>query len=173
VLKALHLDAAVAKKAKLVELAKAHLHADEKIHAAIEGAYETEFMGHDTVRKGVLIATSHRIVFFAKKLMGYDFESFPYGKISSLEQSKGMMGGKLKFFASGNKVSLKWITDKDFPGFVKGLQGRLSAPPQQPSTPTDAVDPAEQLAKLAKLRDSGVVTDTEFEAKKREILRRM
>lgn len=36
-----------------------------------------------------------------------------------------------------------------------------------------APDPVEQLARLAKLRDSGAVTEEEFQAKKTEILGRM
>ena len=71
--------------------------------------YETKIMGSDSVRKGILAATDRRMVFFAKKVGGYDLESFPYGNISSLEQGKNMMGGLLKFFASGNTVSMKWI----------------------------------------------------------------
>jgi hypothetical protein len=35
------------------------------------------------------------VLFFAKKVGGYDLESYPYGNISSLEQGKTMMGGTL------------------------------------------------------------------------------
>ena len=56
-------------------------------------------------------ATDQRIVFYAKKLGGYDVESFTFGNISSFEQSKSMMGHQISFFASGNKVTLKWISD--------------------------------------------------------------
>ncbi|MDR6691458.1 hypothetical protein J2X55_002381 [Microbacterium sp. 1154] len=41
------------------------------------------------------------------------------------------------------------------------------------STPAPAVDHAEQLTKLAALRDAGVITTEEFDAKKAEILERM
>ena len=36
-----------------------------------------------------------------------------------------------------------------------------------------AADPLEQLHKLGELRDAGLVTDEEFEAKKAELLRRV
>lgn len=45
------------------------------------------------------------------KLGGYDLESFQHGNVSSFEQSKGMMGHSISFLASGNKVTLKWISD--------------------------------------------------------------
>ena len=90
-----------------------HLDADEEILASIMGAYETEIMGNDSVRNGVFLATNRRLVFFAKKLTGFDFESFPYDKISSLEAGKNLMGKKVTFFASGNKAAMKWINDGD------------------------------------------------------------
>jgi len=90
-----------------------HLDADEEILASVMGAYETEIMGNDSVRNGVFLATNRRLVFFAKKLTGFDFESFPYDKISSLEAGKNLMGKKVTFFASGNKAAMKWINDGD------------------------------------------------------------
>lgn len=49
------------------------------------------------------------------------------------------------------------------------------AQPVQPVTPQPAAEPSpiEQLERLAKLRDAGVVTPEEFEAKKAEILKRL
>ena len=41
-------------------------------------------------------------------------------------------------------------------------------PPPPPAAP--AVDPIEQLTKLAQLRDSGVLTEAEFQAQKAKIL---
>ena len=48
---------------------------------------------------------------------------------------------------------------------------RQSAPPAPPGAPPG--DAMEQLKKLGELRDAGVVTSEEFEAKKAELLRRM
>lgn len=50
------------------------------------------------------------------------------------------------------------------------LSVTYSLQPGQPSPPPSAMD---DLAKLAALRDSGVLTPAEFEAKKAEILRRI
>ena len=71
-------------------------------------------------------------MFYAKKLGGYEFESFPYDKISSFEQGKSMMGHNFAFFASGNKVTLKWINKGDdfdaFIGVTKQLPRERRAP---------------------------------------------
>jgi Bacterial PH domain len=50
------------------------------------------------------MATDDRVVFFAKKMGGYDLEVFPYKNITSIETGKGMGGHHVKFFASGNEV---------------------------------------------------------------------
>lgn len=42
--------------------------------------------------------------------------------------------------------------------------------PAAPAQPTTADDSIEQIKKLAELRDQGILTDTEFEAKKKQLL---
>lgn len=96
-----------------------HLDQGEKIYAAVYGAYEAKVMGASSLRNGVFIATDKRLIFFGKKLFGYDMEVFPFANISSFEQGKGAMGHKIAFFASGNKVSMKWISQGDFKKFVE------------------------------------------------------
>jgi hypothetical protein len=54
----------------------------------------------------------------------------------------------------------------------------LSQSARTPAAPTNAPSPArqdalEQLRRLGELRDSGVITDSEFEAKKAELLKRI
>lgn len=59
--------------------------------------------------------------------------------------------------------------------YRSGTASRQLATPSlvpQPETATES-DPLEQIRKLAKLRDDGMLSDTEFEAKKAELLRRL
>ena len=67
----------MAKRDKLLAGAAEHLDAGESVEAAVLGTYETEIAGSDSVRSGILIATDRRLVFFAKKVTGYELESFP------------------------------------------------------------------------------------------------
>lgn len=116
----------MAKLEKLLEQAKGHLDPGEKVLAAIQGTYETKLMGSDRVRTGILLATQARVVFCAKKMGGYDLESFGYDKISSFEQSKNMMGHSVSFYASGNKVHMNWISDQAaMQVFVTTVKGNL------------------------------------------------
>jgi hypothetical protein len=167
----------MAKLEKLVGLATDHLEPGETIRGAVQGTYETKIMGSDTVRAGVLIATDRRVVFYAKKLTGYDLESFPYGNISSFEQGKNMMGHNITFFASGNRVHVKWIpTNDDLAALTREVKAAMNAKhviPAAPSTAPPQVDIIGQLKQLGELRDAGVLTPGEFDAKKAELLSRL
>lgn len=141
--------------------------------ASVLGAYETKRLGTNTVRNGILVATDQRVVFYAKKFGGYDLESFPYSNISSFEQSKGMMGHKIKMFASGNEVEVKWINQGDIDLLMREVKTRLQSNTPSVSVATETAappDPTEELRKYAALRDDGIITDEEFQEKKRQLL---
>jgi hypothetical protein len=153
---------------------RAHLESSESIEHGVCGVYETKILGTEMIRNGAFFATSHRLVFYAKKLFGYDMEVFPYENLSSLEISKGFMGHTLSFFASGNKVKMKWITQGDIKGFtelVKTRMGKKSVSEGTQQAPSDDI-PA-QILKLSKLKDHGIISEQDFEAKKQELLKRM
>jgi len=167
---------------KLLEQAKRHLEPGEIVRAGVMGAYETKIMGSDSVRNGVLIATDRRVVFYAKKLGGFDLESFPFGNISSFEHGKSMMGHHVAFHASGNKVQVKWLQPPNefatLLDVVKQAMNSKHVSPSRPdpAAPSGAVPPTDVmvlLRQLGELRDAGVVTNEEFEAKKAELLSRI
>jgi PH (Pleckstrin Homology) domain-containing protein/putative oligomerization/nucleic acid binding protein len=166
----------MAKLDKLLDQAKEHLDEGEDVLAAVAGTYETKRMGQKASRSGMLAATDHRVVFYAKKMGGYDLEVFPYKHISSIETSKGMMGHEIKFFASGNEVKLKWIDKKsDAPGLVAIVKDQMTAAHATPAAVDSGGSPdvADQIRKLAQLRDEGLVTDEEFESKRADLLARL
>jgi Bacterial PH domain len=67
----------MAKLEKLLDQAQEHLDEGEEVLATVKGTYETKKMGNDWTRAGILVATDHRVVFYAKKVGGYDLEVFP------------------------------------------------------------------------------------------------
>lgn len=177
----------MAKIDKLLKQAKPHLEPNEEVLAAVQGGYEASMLGSETVRTGVLIATQNRVVFYAKKLGGYDLESFIYRNISSFEQGKNMMGHNVTFFASGNKAHMKWIGDlsamQEFVSTVKGHMGAnaVAEPPPpapEPAAPTptgndDRASVIEAIKQLGELHASGILSDDEFSSKKSELLARL
>ncbi|MFA6071557.1 MAG: PH domain-containing protein [Janthinobacterium sp.] len=158
----------MAKIDKLANSAKAHLEPDESVLSVVMGAYETKLMNRDTVINGVFIATEKRLVFYGSKLFGYNMEVFPYSNISSIEISKGMMGHAIAFFASGNKVGMKWITKGDVEGFARLVKSKIGKKTETPMQ--NQPDIADQIRKLAQLKNDGILTEDEFSIKKAQLL---
>lgn len=160
---------------KSLSLVQEHLDEGENVQASVFGAYETKLMGKDTVRNGIFAATDKRVVFFAKKLFGYDFETFPFKNISSIEMSKGMMGHSITFFASGNKAKMKWINKGDVAQFTQLVNSKLGHQGQDNSqgTSSNGDDIPSQIQKLSELKDKGILTEEEFSNKKNELLAKM
>lgn len=157
---------------KLLGKAQEHLEEGEEVVAAVQGSYETKRLGEDAVRKGIFAATNQRLVFYAKKLAGYDFEVFPYENISSIEMGKSMMGHHIKFFASGNEVKMKWINDKEAVTELVGVvKARMKGGSSSASVPAaSAPDLADQIRRLGELRSEGLLTEEEFQAQKQKLL---
>ncbi len=123
-------------------------------------------------RSGILVATNKRVLFFAKRLVGHDMEVFPYENISSLETQKALLSTDVTLFASGNRVSVS-VTEGNVIAFLKRVKTEMDKRSSIDASPDDSADPMDQLAKLGELRDKGVLSKTEFESKKAEILDRI
>lgn len=163
----------MAKLEKILAIAKGKLDSDEQILASVMGAYEAKLMGKDTLKNGIFIATDKRVVFYGPKMFGgYDMEIFPYSNISSIEMGKSVMGHSISLYASGNKATMKWINHGDVGGFTQEVKLRIGK--KQETAPTSSTtDIADQIKKLAELRDAGILTEDEFNTKKIDLLARL
>lgn len=145
-----------------------HLWEGETVEQMTTGTY-----GKGT---GLIVLTDRRLLFVQDGFTSKTSEDFPMEKVSSVQWSSGMMLGTIIIFASGNKSEIKNVNKDDGKELVDKVRHRLSAPPSSaPSPPaaTNPADPIEQLKRLGELRDAGVVTPEEFEAKKAELLARL
>ena len=164
----------MAKIDRLLKKAKEHFHDEERALQIVLGAYETTLMGDDFIRTGIFIATDQRLLFYAKKLTGFDLEAFPYANISSMEMSKSLMGHRIRFFASGNSVEMKWIQHGDVRAFVDTVKAQMAVvKSSNASSSEQPIDLVDQLERLGELHAVGVLTAEEFSAKKAEILARL
>ena len=120
-------------------------------------------------KNGLLVATNKRIIFIEKGLIGSKVRDIPYDKMSSLEYGTGMLFGSIKFYASGNRVEIDKIQTARVQPFAEGLRARITGAQEHRSAqaPMSAV---EQIKQLAELRDQGILSDDEFDAKKKELL---
>lgn len=155
---------------KNIKELQSHLDDGEIIEASIYGAYETKIIGSGTINNGILAATNKKVVFFGKKMFGFDLEVFPYSNISSVEYSKDMMGHKVTLFASGNKASMKWINKGEVQRFVEIVKSRIGKKETTQGTVSSDDDIYTQIEKLSDLKNKGIISEQEFETKKKQLL---
>src|SRR5687768_8843718 len=159
---------------------------DETVRHMVSGTY-----GSGT---GLAVLTDRPLMFVKDGWVGKTTEDFPLDKISSVQWNSGIMFGKLTVFASGNKAEITNVGKQAGKAIADTIRERLASgptyPPQPPAQPPTPVAPApapasappadmsrdevfSALRQLGELRDAGIVTDAEFEAKKKELLDRI
>lgn len=145
-----------------------HLWDGESVLAMTTGAYGKGV--------GLVVMTDRRLLFVQDGFMSKTSEDFPYSKISSVSWGSGLAMGTITVFASGNKAEIKNVQKEDGKSMVDALRERLAdSPATAPAAPAAAPanDIMGQIKQLGELRDAGVLTAEEFDAKKTDLLRRL
>jgi hypothetical protein len=104
-----------------------------------------------------------------------DTEVTPIKAVASVQAKKdGMVFTDVTVYATGNNIDFRFKHD-DAQVFKDTIMGLILAPTETaaPVVQQAAPDVAEQIKKLADLRDAGVVTEEEFQAKKTDLLAKM
>lgn len=152
--------------------------AERKAGAAGVDTAGSLFVGesHESGRNSVVTLYPDRLERVKAKKMGslssaaQDVEVTPVRAISSVQAKKdGMVHTKVTVFASGNNIDFRFNHGEaaQFKTVLTDLILRGSAPAPAASAPVDLAD---QLGKLAALRDQGILTDDEFAAQKAKLL---
>lgn len=153
-----------------------HLKANEKILAHSNGYIgETMGKGSKTQHNGVLIATTERIIFYRKGLLGEVLESIPIVKINSIERKSGILQNVLSFHGSGNRIVFKSLEKADNEKVASAIESIQNAEEKtenqeskQPKINNE--DAFEKIKKLAELKEMGVINEDEFNEKKSQLL---
>ncbi|MDG4654452.1 PH domain-containing protein [Chryseobacterium arthrosphaerae] len=188
-------DQIVALNARLSVLANeevnelAHiLDRDEKLLAIAEG------IDLQSKREGIIFSTQKRVAFIDKKFLGGVVKNeFPLHSISSIDHAENLLYSILKVNTSAGIAEFKLHNKNDgrsFTGINRNF--RYSEPVKQDSRPLQAFSQSipdfaqenvystnhqqssgtvfEQLEKLGKLKEMGVLTETEFAEQKKKLL---
>lgn len=143
-----------------------HLEDDEEIIEFLLGMYDSDFLGKETKRNGALFATNKRIIFYGKKTFGYDMETIDYKRISSIDYSKSVVFGEFKIYTSGNNIKFETAMEHTARKMIKIIKEK-TADKQGSTSPSNHV---EELKGYKELLDMGVLTQEEFDAKKKQLL---
>ena len=112
-------------------------------------------------------------------------EMIPVKSITSVSTKRdGMLNTLVSIMTSGNTIDFRVshaeaiavktiVTDLVLGKYDVATPAAPAAAPPAPTSTAPQPDVAEQLQKLASLRDSGILTDEEFTAKKAELLARL
>ena len=131
-----------------------------------DSAYETLIVWPDRVEKH-----NHRKL-GSLFVSGKGVESMLIGNIASVEARNDGIYGKLDVHGSGNSISFR--TSQPEAHKIRAIVMDLMQTSRSPvSSAAPSLSPAEQIKQLGELRDAGLLSDEEFNAKKKELLDRM
>lgn len=125
-------------------------------------------------KQGLLALTNERFVFLEKSLGSETLEQFDLDAISSIGVGKKLTGETLQIFTAGHTADIKSMGHGQADALERAFR-TLRQARQQPvsaAAPTSD-DPIAQIERLASLRDRGVLSSEEFEAKKAELITRL
>jgi len=94
-------------------------------------------------------------------------------KASSIEYKKGISFGEISLLAAGDRTRFHMIPKTLVEEFVKVIRERMAVSHHHNQTPGPVTPPAsvaDELIKLASLRDAGVLTQEEFDAQKAKLI---
>lgn len=156
------------------------LDSNEKLIAIAEGKYLYNSL------EGILVSTERRIIFIDKKLLGSVTEDeFPHHKIASVQHSYGLISSELKLFTrDGIKAEFKLYNRNAAKNFYESIQSYINRPQnssvvemqkynqstEEISKKDETIAIFDKLEKLGKLRESGILTNEEFEEQKKKLL---
>ena len=139
------------------------LNMDESIDNIIQGFYNNG--------SGILVSTNRRLIFIDKGLIyGLKVEDFPLDKITSIQYETGMLLGKVKIHTSGNTANIENVDKNSARKFAEFIRNKLSEPKPIVTTSKSEPNVLEQLEKLGKLHENGILSEEEFKEQKKKLL---
>ena len=140
----------------------------ECVYAVVSGMYERNI--------GVVAITDRRVVFLDKGLINLTVEVFYFTNLSSVRYHTGMALGEIILLTYGNEEKISSIANNQIQPLVS-LINRQIHKSQQPNQEIPAVPQsvsvhslADEIMKLAELKDKGIISDEEFDQLKAKVI---
>lgn len=127
--------------------------------------------GKEAQHWGALLVTKTVVIFYRKGFFGEINQSIPLDKITSIEQSRVLNFQGIRLHTSHDDLKFTTVNANEYKQIVAAIEsGRMT----KPATSASAGDsPLDALKKLGDLRTAGVISDAEFDEKKRHLLSRI
>lgn len=130
-------------------------------------------VGHLGKKRGIAALTDERLLFLERSLVGTteSLVDFSLDSIGALSLDKKRTGETLTIAGSGTSAQISNMGHGQGDEIAQQFRRLKSQSGQPTAAPVPATsDPIEQLGRLAALRDQGVLTEEEFQAKKAQLL---
>lgn len=153
---------------KILHRMAADFTADETLIAFAAGQAKTA-KGQDT--HGVLALTTHCLYYHGALLQHSVRETLLLENVDSIQHSSGLLVGTVTATAPSTTLTVSAMNKVLAAQFVEEARSQIKA--RQTALidePSSVPSLADELAKLAALRDSGVLTEDEFQEQKRRLL---
>ncbi len=125
--------------------------------------------------QGILVSTNRRLLFVDKGMLyGLKVEDFPLDKITSIQYETGLLLGEIKIHTSGNIAKIENVEKVSARSFAEFVRDKLSQPKENTMTTLISTpNVLDQLEKLAKLKENGILSDEEFNEQKKKLLEKL
>lgn len=130
--------------------------------------------GKDLQHNGCFILTDKRAVFCRKGLLGEVFQAMPVEKIVSVETRTSMGYRVLALHASHDALTFKTFESAAlFEKLYNRIESLRAPTPTSIPAAVPPQSPIDLIKQLGELKATGLLSDDEFESKKRELLAKM
>lgn len=128
--------------------------------------------GKDKQHNGVLIVTGQRVAFYRKGFLGEVIETIPLKSITSIERKSTLGHRVIRIHTSHDDLEFKMFSKEAELALIEAIEAGRGVKTETPATePTlTGQDPYEQLKKLSDLKESGIISEEEFQTKKSKLM---
>jgi Bacterial PH domain len=163
------------------EISKIALRLDKDENVEIVARQSKFKPGGSAITPDTIFVTDKRVIIRNPKMLGAreSIDSIPFNQITSIELEKGVFSSTIKLRAYGYHEDIDAIPKDKAETIVEYIKNAMknapamslahSSIPQQGSSPS-IVD---ELSKLAKLKEQGIISETEFIELKQDLIRKM
>lgn len=118
----------------------------------------------------LIVSTNKRVIFLDKgMLFGLKQVEIPLEKINSIGYKKGLMFGMIEIWDGAAKMNIETVSKETLVPFVNAVNEARDNLNQR--SVQSNLSAADELLKFKGLLDQGIITQNEFDKKKRELLR--
>lgn len=136
---------------------------DEVIKYATSG-----FWNNNTV---LMICTDQRVIFLNKNMVyGTDRNDIPLNTINAVSYSSKMLFATITITNGANTTVIEQVSKETAEPMVKAIKDAQQNYINGQNVSAQPLDEADQIRKFKSLLDDGIITEEEFEAKKKQIL---